>query len=453
MFSNVRQLLCVLLVLALAGAGWAQPTDPYWDIISRGTSAQSETVQGNTGNVALDNTRAAYEMARGWNTAGKPLTFAQVQELNAAMRDGFSTRFGGAGGTLRTMQVVTPTSGGAERIVYPKSSAMTAESLKLDAYLKDISSRPLTRSQAITAAADVHSFIVQNHMFGDANGRTARMMADTILMRNGLPPADYGVLPSSVYNQDRAMPAADSKVAFRSAMDRAVTSSETKVASLPLSSVPAARPGQPLELLGTKAEAAPVPELTGRNIRAKSFSPLVGVGTAAGLHVAGELVQQGLSGNGLHPVDAVSSLASWEFVGGMAGFVAAERVAAMAIGSAIPIPIIGKLVGKPLAAAAIRGAAGAMGARVVGDLSTATPTDWKDVAGSSVASGVGMAVGQALIPIPIVGAVVGGVVGGLIWDVGYGMWKKKDEPPRPGLPPLRGAPAGFSTPKPGDPLR
>ena len=81
-----------------------------------------------------------------------------------------------------------------------------------------------------------------------------------------------------------------------------------------------------------------VPELVGRNIKAKSFGPATSVLTAAGLQVGGELVRQGLSGQGLHPVDAAKSLVSWQFVGSTSGFILAERVAANAIGALIPVP-------------------------------------------------------------------------------------------------------------------
>lgn len=445
----MRELIPVLMVLALAGPALAQPVDPYWEIIASGTAAQSGTVQGSSGDVALTNTRNAYDLARGWNADGRPLSFQDVQAINAALRQNTGSGLAGPPGSVRTRQVVTSYNGGSERIVYPAARHMQAESLKLDAYLQEISSRPLSRPEAIRAAADVHSFIVQNHMFGDGNGRTARMMADTILMRNGLPPADYASLPANAYNIDHTLPAEQTRNSFRESMDRAVTSAEKRTGVSP----GVARPGQPLELLGTRAGEAPrpTPELTARNIRARSFSPAVGVGTAAGLHVGGELVRQGLSGEGIDPLKAAGSLASWEFLGGVSGFILAERVAATAIGALIPVPGVGKLIGKPLAQAAIRGAAGTAGAGLtVHAVNGKEPMDWTDLAGSSVASGVGMAVGQALIPIPVVGAIVGGVVGGLIWDVGYGMWKKSSAPPRPGLPTLRGAPS-LRTPKPGDP--
>ena len=432
--------LFLVLVLGVFLPARAEVEDPYWNIIRGGTAAQSETVQSASGNQALANTRNAYDLARGWNSSGQPLSIESVYAVNSALRLGISSPLAGAPGTLRTRGVVTPTNGGSERIVYTSSGNLPAEAAKLDAYLKDISGRQLSRADAIQAAADVHSFIVQNHMFGDANGRTARMMADTILMRNGLPPADYSAVPSSDYNQARDVPADVSAQRFRDVMDTAVTAAERRTGA-----APAGTPGE-MELLGVKEAggASNVPELIGRNIKAKSFSPAVGVLTSAGLQVGGELVKQGLSGQGLHPGDAVASLASWQFIGGTSGFILAERVAASAIGAAIPIPGVGKLLGEPLAQAAIRGAAGVAGANLTQyAVDSSKPLDWKDLAGNSIASGVGMAVGQALIPIPVVGAVVGGVVGGLLWDAGYGAYKKATAPPvsaSAGLPSLRGAP-------------
>lgn len=440
--------LRLFIALVLAAAPLRAEVDPYWEIISGGTQAQSQTVQGSGGNAALANTQAAYDMARGWNAqTGRPLTFQDIQALNATMRAGTGNpTLGGAPGQLRNWQVVAPTSGGAERNVFPSSRAMPAEAAKLDAYLREVTSRPLTRSQAITAAADVHSFIVQNHMFGDANGRTARMAADTILMRNGLPPADYKALTPLEYNTPLSGTAAENKLPFRQSMEKAVAAAEQRVGTSPRV-ISVARPGQPTELLGVKSGGAPqpLPELTPRNLRARSFSPLVGGLTAAGLHVGGRMVGDAFHGE-FKPGEALKSLASWEFLGGMGGFILGERIMANAIGSMIPIPGVGKLVAKPLVAAALRGSAGAAGATLAGQAAKGEKIDWTDLAGSSVASGVGMAIGQTLIPIPVVGAVVGGVVGGLIWDVGYGFIKKKEDP-RPGLPPMRTGPAGLAVPR------
>lgn len=435
--------LRLLIACFLVAAPLRAEVDPYWEIIRAGTQAQSQTVQGSAGDLALQNTRTAYDLQRSWN--GRPLTFQDIQSLNGTLRAGTGNpTLGGAPGQLRNWQVVAPTNGGTERNVFPSSRAMPGEAAKLDAYLKEVTSRPLTRAQAITAAADVHSFIAQNHMFGDANGRTARMAADTILMRNGLPPADYKALTPLEYNTPLNGTAAENKLPFRDSMEKAVAAAEKRV---PSTNIPVARPGQAMEMLGVKTEGAPkpLPELTPRNLRARSFSPAVGGLTAAGLHVGGHMVNDALQGE-FKPGEALKSLASWEFLGGMGGFILGERIMANAIGSMIPIPGVGKLLVKPLVASALRGSAGAAGATLAGQAAKGEKIDWTDLAGSSVASGVGMAVGQALIPIPIVGAVVGGVVGGLIWDVGYGFVKKKQDP-RPGLPPMRTGPAGLAVPK------
>lgn len=72
----------------------------------------------------------------------------------------------------------------------------------LEKMLREATAGGLSRAQAIQAAADVHMEIWRPHHFSDANGRTARLMADHVLMRNGLPPAHHGGRPLIVPDMD-----------------------------------------------------------------------------------------------------------------------------------------------------------------------------------------------------------------------------------------------------------
>jgi fido (protein-threonine AMPylation protein) len=64
----------------------------------------------------------------------------------------------------------------------------------------------LPRETAIHLAADVHELLVNDHFFADGNGRTARMVADWILMAHGLPPADHSALAYESYMHNIAPP-------------------------------------------------------------------------------------------------------------------------------------------------------------------------------------------------------------------------------------------------------
>jgi hypothetical protein len=100
-----------------------------------------------------------------------------------------------------------------------------------------------------------------------------------------------------------------------------------------------------------------------------------------------------------------------------------EYLAATALSSLIPVPGVGRLLGKPLAQAAIRSTVGAATGYGLGSAATGQPIDWTDLAGSAVASGVGMAVGSLCFP--PVGTIVGGIAGQVAWDLASG-WLRSD---------------------------
>lgn len=469
MTKRLSKTIALGLVLAafqgLGGIALAQ--DPNLEIILESNRTLSNTVQtsGNQGvNVAEQNLINGYNQARGFMNDGG-LNMARVIELNATMRAGTPSNMDGTGGGLRpgggpvrSFLMPTVDSGGQFRTAYPNANALPVEAQKLDVFLREVNTRQqagtMSRAQTIRAAADAHTFIVQNHLFADGNGRTARMVADTILMRGGLPPASHN---ASSYMYDRSASPEVGRERFRLAMQEAVTSSETRVATRtatgrgapPPEGAPGTRTGS-LRAGGTPPQEL---ELLGRRSGATFTSP---TGVAATLlpmavanTVAGGLAHQWARGEDVSLSRAAQPLATgqgWAAIGaGTVGFIGAEYLASTVLANAIPIPGVGRLIGKPLANMAIRSVAGAAGAQVLANNVTGQQSSWGDIAGSAVASGVGMAVGQALIPIPFVGAMVGGIVGSVAYDIGSAWYHRRQaaaaapaaapqylQPPKPG---------------------
>ncbi|MBI4860422.1 MAG: Fic family protein [Candidatus Riflebacteria bacterium] len=505
-FSSDRLVAVLTLWLALQ-VGVALAQDPYLDIVTDGTRTLSTTVRGEqsilpgssaSATLAEANTGAAYQQVRSLVQQSAGLSLDRVMEINGTLRQGLTSNGETGGGGLRPSKgwirdyfMPTADDVGTTRIAYPDPKALPAEAAKLDAYLKGISSGPMTRAQAIRAAADVHSFIVQNHLFADGNGRTARMVADWILMRNGLPPADHSALPKDEYLYDRRLSPDETRARFREYMERAVAAAETRVAKLPPearsriptppepvggrtvgSEPPGARPLNPEAPAGGPAEtrpAGPVEARPGGPVEARPGGPvgevnpggrlaapgeleLLGVrsgvaytrpaisaATVAGGYYAGAIAHQWATGQPVDLWQPVKDLGTVEgacgLVGGVSGFWLGEYLAATALSSAIPIPIIGKALGRPLAQAIVRSTVGAAAGYTVGSVARGGGIDWKDLAGSSVASGVGMALGSLCFP--PVGTIVGGIAGQVAWDLAYGWWRRRDKTTPAVDPPAR----------------
>jgi len=305
---------------------------------------------------------------------------------------------------------------------------MSAQAAKLDGYLKGLSGRQLTRPQAIRAAADVHHFIVRNHLFGDGNGRTARMVADWVLMKNGLPPADHAGVPAKDYRYDRRLSPEQTRDATRQYYEKAVTHSETRATRSGRGSRTRGQPERVVmrEVPAAKGGAKGAPgakgipgEVSLLGLRQGAVYTKFGVqaGTVVGLHITGQIFQQLLHGQRVDLSGAIASMFTPDFVLNLGGFIIGERVAASILAGLIPIPGLGRLIGGPLAQMGIRTAVGAATGQVLGDYHNGFQNlNAVDVVGSSVASGVGMALGTALLP--GVGTVIGGVVGGMAWDLG-----------------------------------
>jgi hypothetical protein len=463
--SRVRSRLVWFGLLVFLLVPLAIAADPYLDIVVEGNRSLSTTIQGrqgvnpwagaNAGRAEL-NTRAAYDLAQQYLRDGT-LDMARVAQINALLRQGISSNLETGGGGLRpsrgqVMDYLAPTADdfGGVRIAYPEPKALPAEAAKLDVYLKAVSSRPLTRAQAIRAAADVHSFIVSNHLFGDGNGRTARMAADWILMRNGLPPADYSAMPPGEYIPDRRLPPDQNRAKFREYMNRAVWAAESRVAALP----PEARASIPGSKAGPVAEPDGIPrgpttergrggappgeepiELLGQRSAATYNKPWVGATTMAGGYYAGAVAHQWATGGKVDLWQPVSDLGTVQgaagLVGSMSGYIVGEYVAATALSSLIPIPGLGRVLGRPLAQAMVRSTVGAAAGYAVGGAARGQGIDWKDLAGSSVSSGVGMAVGSLVFP--PVGTIVGGIVGQVAWDLASSWSRRKEEKDLPTL--------------------
>ena len=144
-----------------------------------------ESLTGNSG------IHAGGEMARIFSAelmAKDKISFGDLYNafsgLNRAARgnDPLGGKFRGTGIMAGTLNGVG--SGIAPEAVY-KTMSQIADAMN---QIKQTKDEALRKTQALHLAAFAYSMTISEHAFGDANGRTCRLFADTILQTFGLPP-------------------------------------------------------------------------------------------------------------------------------------------------------------------------------------------------------------------------------------------------------------------------
>lgn len=149
--------------------------------------ASSSTIQDGAADpiahLASQNWQRADQMVHGWASSREPLTLARILEINLTLQQGLPRQ--GTPGALRT-EVVMAGGSIAKMYIPPKTLEARMESF-LAWYSANESTMP-----PIELAAGAYQRLVSIHPFGDANGRTCRLVMDWILARNGLPPATFG---------------------------------------------------------------------------------------------------------------------------------------------------------------------------------------------------------------------------------------------------------------------
>ncbi|MBF0545128.1 MAG: hypothetical protein HQM08_11870 [Candidatus Riflebacteria bacterium] len=140
----------------------------------------------------------------------------------------------------------------------------------------------------------------------------------------------------------------------------------------------------------------------------------------AGAAIAVNVAHQLMNGEKVNLQDAAKSVASWQFVGNVAGSTigaAAGQAIAPLIQTFVPIPVVGALAGAllPTMTSIIGGQLGSGIGAGQTIRQTIANLDPVAIAGQSVGSTIGMILGS-MIPIPVVGSMVGGIVGGIIGE-------------------------------------
>jgi hypothetical protein len=132
--------------------------------------------------LASKNWQEAEQMVRDWATSREPLTISRIKEINFTLQQGLSNPK--TPGELRTGFA---SAGGEIAKLYVSPQALEA---RMEAFLSWYESNASTMPP-IELAAGAYQRLVSIHPFGDANGRTCRLVMDWILERHGLPPATF----------------------------------------------------------------------------------------------------------------------------------------------------------------------------------------------------------------------------------------------------------------------
>ncbi len=149
--------------------------------------ASSTTIQDGatdpTSILASQNWQRADQMVHGWASSREPLTRARILEINFTLQQGLPRQ--GTPGELRTEVVMA---GGIIAKMYMSPKVLEA---RMESFLAWYSANESTMPP-FELAAGAYQRLVSIHPFGDANGRTCRLVMDWILARHGLPPATFG---------------------------------------------------------------------------------------------------------------------------------------------------------------------------------------------------------------------------------------------------------------------
>lgn len=201
--------------------------DADWDIIRHSTEYLSFTAQGAAGapdgGVPIRNLYQAYSQFR----AAKRLSLKDAETINLILRQkgAEGSHVEDHGGQLR-QQNVGFYENGAKVIDFPDWHTLPEKAKYLDALLARVSKSLMSRNQAIDAAAEAHIIIGKQQLFSDGNHRTARVVSDWILVRQGLPPASHFALDRASYELKLQVSMKGAQELFRAHMDRAVAASE-----------------------------------------------------------------------------------------------------------------------------------------------------------------------------------------------------------------------------------
>lgn len=143
--------------------------------VARARQAASFTFSRQPTNLALDAWQNANALVTTYVTDDAPIEFERVRVLAGCVL-GLSAAAGLRTGPSSFSGHPCPPAGDLAQLVTPFAEAVRAREADV---------------HPIAAAALAQQWITSAHPFDDGNGRTARLLADWILARNGYPPATY----------------------------------------------------------------------------------------------------------------------------------------------------------------------------------------------------------------------------------------------------------------------
>lgn len=156
--------------------------------INRIRMGSSDTIQGKSGggervggaSQAEQNWLEAAERATQIAHSGRPITLEQIRELNEILNHNMPANDGVPG----QFRAKTETAGGGSQYPYPEDVPKMME--EFTRWFEENQHR-----DPIELAGLSYQKLVSIHPFDDANGRTCRLVVDSILQSKGLPPASY----------------------------------------------------------------------------------------------------------------------------------------------------------------------------------------------------------------------------------------------------------------------
>ena len=158
------------------------------DEMNRIRMGTSDTIQGKSGggeleggvNQATQNWLEAAQRATEIAHSGLPLTLDNIRELNRILNKNMPANEGVPG----EFRGKTETAGGGSQYPYPEHIPQMME--EFTRWFEENQHR-----DPIELAGLSYQKLVSIHPFDDANGRTCRLVVDSILQSRGLPPASY----------------------------------------------------------------------------------------------------------------------------------------------------------------------------------------------------------------------------------------------------------------------
>lgn len=145
----------------------------------------------------------AAERVEQWAENGEPVSLVRLLELNKMLGEGQPSAGmhgrlrEGAVGAMSRFGDIASAAGLSNQGFYPPAAALQAELADFGRWMEQQQKqlRPDDLVGQLSFAVEASQRLVSIHPFEDGNGRTARLAADWLLQRSGLPPLGFGEQP------------------------------------------------------------------------------------------------------------------------------------------------------------------------------------------------------------------------------------------------------------------